>query len=467
MKLVLIFVLFLSSVWACDPSGGASADDPISDVTVEVHPRVSTVLIVKWKQNSPTDSVWLRFTFENEEYFESPKKPGKIGDHEEVILGVPSETEVTFYIVNENGGNEVDSQAYTGTTGALPTQMPKPTLLEYDPSLAGPDRWNLGSVENTKSASTYYNSAYWIYILDRQARVVWYFKDPLDCRILFPMVSADGTHIVYDVNGYAGGERISSIHRATLDLEYDEEIEMGDLNWDYAEKPDGTILYSMVDWGTIGASLLVLLERRPDGTVREIWDCQPWVDSLGLDPECYSNTVNWNPGRDSVLLSMPYLNTIMEIERETGDILGQWGDAPGSWGFIPADAGLEFNHYPTITEDGTLLVSSHLPGGTQPGEHRIMEFEIDEENRTLREHWTYGDGIYDWPMLSGEATRMENGNTLINYGTGGSIREVTPDKQTAWRVLWDAGFPEEEKNKLCGHNTFINDLYALNLGPEE
>jgi hypothetical protein len=107
MKSALISAVFFLCVCGCDQSGGASAGSPISDVTVEVHPRVSTVLIVSWEQNTQTDGVWLRFTFENEEYFESPKKPGEIGDHLEVILGVPSETIVTFYIMNESGGTEV------------------------------------------------------------------------------------------------------------------------------------------------------------------------------------------------------------------------------------------------------------------------------------------------------------------------------------------------------------------------
>jgi hypothetical protein len=343
------------------------------------------------------------------------------------------------------------------------------TVATYEPSLAGSDRWNLGSVEDTQDTSTYYESAYWIYILDRQARIVWYYKDPLDSRILFPLVSADGTHITYDVNRFDWYGRVSVIHRATLDFEYEEEIEMDNMSWGYAEEPDGKIIYNTVDYGGGGGGWdmpLTLYERQPDGTVRQIWESGTWAAGLGISEECYSNTVNWDPERDTVLLSMPYLNTVLEIDRESGNLRSQWGDAPGSWAFYPASAGLEFNHYPTITKDGTFMVSSHIPGGDQPGAHRIMEFELDEENQVLKELWTYGEGIDDWSMYSGEAFRMENGNTLINFGTAGSIREVTPDKETAWHVLWDADFPQEDYNKLCGHNVFVDDLYALNKGPD-
>ena len=40
-------------------------------------------------------------------------------------------------------------------------------------------------------------------------------------------------------------------------------------------------------------------------------------------------------------------------------------------------------------------------------------------------------------MYKGMAIRLPNGNTLANYGTGGVIREITPDKQTVFHVKFD------------------------------
>jgi hypothetical protein len=62
------------------------------------------------------------------------------------------------------------------------------------------------------------------------------------------------------------------------------------------------------------------------------------------------------------------------------------------------------------------------------------------------------------------AIRLANGNTLGNYGTGGVIREVTPDKQLAFHVKWDAEGGNDAYNKMVGHNEFIDDLYSLNVG---
>jgi hypothetical protein len=65
------------------------------------------------------------------------------------------------------------------------------------------------------------------------------------------------------------------------------------------------------------------------------------------------------------------------------------------------------------------------------------------------------------------AIRLENGNTLGNYGTGGVIREITPDKETVFHVKFDYESGNDVYNKMVGHNVLIDDLYALNAGGPE
>jgi hypothetical protein len=115
-------------------------------------------------------------------------------------------------------------------------------------------------------------------------------------------------------------------------------------------------------------------------------------------------------------------------------------------------------------------VSSHLPGFENTNEpvanqHAFLEFEIDRVNEQLVEVWRYTDGP-EWPQAKGMAIRLANGNTLGNYGTGGVIREITPDKQTVFHVKFDTEGGDDFFNKMVGHNVLIDDLYALNgTGP--
>ena len=169
--------------------------EAVSDISLEEHPKVATILVLTWTQNLKVDSTWIEFMFENNEWISTPKKPGDTGTRSEVILGVPEDTEVTVRIVNEEKGSTWQSDTINGTTGALPSGLPEPTLVEFNQSLASSHKWMLGSVENTEEPKDYWESPYWAYIMDRKARIVWYYHNPLDSRILFSRISPDGTHI--------------------------------------------------------------------------------------------------------------------------------------------------------------------------------------------------------------------------------------------------------------------------------
>ncbi|MCP4606406.1 MAG: hypothetical protein GY847_38845 [Proteobacteria bacterium] len=456
-----------------DSDGDSDSDSVhqiISGVSVEVHPLVKTFLVVRWKQHVEANSVWLEFSFKGEEERESPARSASVGDHETLILGAPGETEVSFKIVNEFDSSIIRSDTYTGTTGIVPSKMPIPEFISHNPSIAVDDRWLLGSVEDSASPTAYYENPFWLFILDRKGRVVWYYKDPTDARMLFPQVSVDGSHILVDKAGFdfLGGSINTRIQRLTLDHSYTEELKVPKISWGFDETEDGNIVYDTLISGTAltNVAISALKEIEPDGTIREIWRCDSWVKDLGLNPQnCYSNTVNWHAKRDTVILSMPRNDTVLEINKETGDVIRQWGSLGGSWDYGAQSTSFDFQHYAHITDDGTLLVSSH--SSDSESQHLFLEYRIDESQETIEEIWRYGDGVSDYAKYSGEAVLLANGNRLLNYGTGGVIREVTSDKETAWEVVWDAAFSDERNNKFIGHTVFIDDLYALIEGPKE
>ena len=157
-----------------------------------------------------------------------------------------------------------------------------------------------------------------------------------------------------------------------------------------------------------------------------------------------------------MLWSLPYHDTVVEVDRDSGDVLRVFGEIGATHITDPANALFDFQHYPNYTPDGTLLVSMHIEGTDD--QQRAREYVVDDGTFTLTEVWSYGEGVDEYAYYSGEAYRLANGNTLMNYGTGGAAREVTADKE----VVWDIEFPDRHLN---GHLTLIDDLYAL-LGPE-
>jgi hypothetical protein len=322
-----------------------------------------------------------------------------------------------------------------------------------------------GAVEDSDGGcgndSCYYHTTFWLYIMDRKGRIVWYYADPAsNATSSFQRIARDGEYIWIEKRPFSGNSA-RGVLKMTLDWEYFEQIDVPDLADCIDVTDDGSLLFDNARSGE-------LQEMTQDGEVRDIWNCH---DHFGVLFECYSNTINWNATDDTIVMSFPYEQTVIEIDRQSGDVVGQYGRASGSYAFSPDSWEFGFQHFPNITKDGTLIVSSHMPGygdTFEPvaGQHAFVEFEIDRESETLTEKWFYNEGE-EWAMFKGMVIRLPNDNTLGNYGTGGVIREITPEKETAFHVKFDVEEGNDFFNKMVGHNVLLDDLYALNGGGPE
>ncbi len=455
-------------------SGGNGASPTPSDehagsVEVSVHDDVNTILVVTWEQLVAADGTWLEFSFEGSDVMRSPNVAGTLGSHREVVLGVPGDTTVSISVVSQIGDELFATTPVEGTTDSVPASMPVPTVMDYDPERASPERFLLGAVEDSadnvaNNLNSYLQYQAWLYIIDRQGRVVWYYSDPSrNAASGFPRVARDGKYLIVEQSRVGPQGRLLKM---SLDREYFEAMDLPIADaFDVTD--DGSILY---DEGYSGE----LHELSADGEDRVLWHCGTELD---LRPNCYTNTVNYNPFEDSILMSFPDSGAVVEIDRESGEMIGYYGNQDGAWDFAPPlenppeQWGFGFQHFPNISPTGTLMVSSHMPGYEDfeqtptANQHAFLEFAIDRENQTLTELWRYTEGP-EWPRARGMAMRLENGNTLANYGTGGVIREITPDKDTVFYVKFDIPSGNDAYNKLVGHNFFVADLYALNGAPE-
>jgi hypothetical protein len=52
----------------------------------------------------------------------------------------------------------------------------------------------------------------------------------------------------------------------------------------------------------------------------------------------------------------------------------------------------------------------------------------------------------------------------VNYGSGGVIREITPDRKAVFEVKFDVATGDDYYNKMVGDTLLVDDLYALNGG---
>ncbi len=427
------------------PSGYAEA--MVGEVSWVLHPEIGSLVRVSWEQLAPA-TAWVEVSVDEGVWLESPARPVDEGAAGELVVGVPFGAEATLRIANDFGEGPLYAPEVPVATAPLPEGFPPPQLLESDPDRwDGDSRYLIGSVNEDTGGWTGGN--YWKWILDRQGRVVWAHLTPNHHWTLYMRVSQDGDDLLWDQQTFwpewdegAG----SQVHRWKIDGTTVETTPTPGLHHAFTELADGTLVWGAADWETES-----LVKRNPQGTTSTIWRCDGFHDQVGIDEVCQSNSLYWHEPTDSFLYSFYTTSTVVEIDHASGESLRWWGHLPGAWDFDPADSAFYWQHGAVFTEDGTLLVSTYreemIPEGV------VREYELDGDAETLRQVWHFGAGEYLWTVTAGEAHRLPGGNTLHNLGSGGRLREITPEGQ----VVWDVAFGE----RLLGRTVFVDDLYAF------
>ena len=238
----------------------------------------------------------------------------------------------------------------------------------------------------------------------------------------------------------------SSVVRMNIAGEILETVPTPGLHHPFTEREDGAIA-----WGAVQGYNEKLLVRDAAGTTTELWDCAAFLDDIGERGFCGSNTLRWDPRTGHFLYSFYSLETMVEIDGATGDLVRWLGHVGGSWGFERPEHAFWWQHGGYYTDAGTLLVSSK---DRDNGDETVVnEYALDEETQALALIWSFGSGEGIYGDVMGEAHRLPGGNTLHNYGSAARLREITPAGEVVWDVRWDGDF--------MGRSTPLDDLYAL------
>ncbi len=172
----------------------------------------------------------------------------------------------------------------------------------------------------------------------------------------------------------------------------------------------------------------------------------------------HSNAIVYIPETNDVLVSTNHLSAHYKIDWETGDLEWIFGD-PAGWRepwdskLLAPEGELQWAYYQhgiERTPQGTWILydnggeramppNSMLPPDQQFS--RVVEFDIDEENKTVRQVWSYGPD-QEWfmsPFISDADWLPETGNVLITDGgrfTGPDGKPMTHFGGRNWaRVL--------------------------------
>jgi len=428
-----------------DTTGG---DDGISGISWRLHDEIESLVYVSWSQVAEA-TAYVEYRFDDEEWSRTPEALLPAGQHEALLLGIPYETELSFRVVNGTGDAAIVSGEHSATTGAWPEGLPRPFLVGGDPARWEPTgSYLLGSINEEPGG--WVGGNYWKFILDREGRVVWAHLTPDHNWSIYLHVSRDGDDILYDDFTYwsnwdEGAD--SRVHRIKLDLSLVETYDTPGGHHAFTELPDESLV-----WGAAGWESEALVRGNADGSTEVLWDCEDFHQSVGVHTMCQSNSLYWHEPTDSFLYSFYTTETVVEIDAATGATLRHFGHVPGSWAFDPPDSAFFWQHGVSYTDSDTLLVSTHALAGSN--ELVVREYELDGDNETLTQVWSFGEGESCHGPYAGEAHRLPSGNTLHNFGSGALVREITPGDEVVWEVQWSG-------DRLLGRTVWLQDLYAF------
>jgi hypothetical protein len=436
---------------ACrDADPPPTTEGSLTAVEARVSENVGSVLVVSWQQTG-TAEVSVAFAVDGEPFVHSPVRSLGAGAHEELLLGVPFDDDVTWRIEATNDAGTTTTPEVVTRTGPTPEFLPVAQVLESDPT-----RWDADArffLTALNGSGRGYLDPYYTFITDRLGRVVWAVETPDARMTMHPRIAFDGRSMLIDHNSFWAifdGGAASTIHRVLIDGTEVESWDTPGLHHPFTELPDGSIAYGR---STRGYETETLDLVHPDRTTTSLWDCDAWLEGIPRSGECGSNTLNYDAATDTFLFSFYSLDTVVEIDAQGGLATRWFGNVPGSYAFDPPESQFWWQHGGYWTSAGTFLTSTYVE---EDGVETVArEYAVDEATKTLHEvsNFGVGDGIFGSTM--GEAHLLSNGNLLHNTGSAQRLREATPDGTVVWDIVWDNVDGE------IGRSTPIRDLYDL------
>ena len=125
------------------------------------------------------------------------------------------------------------------------------------------------------------------------------------------------------------------------------------------------------------------------------------------------------------IISNRNMSEVTKISRQTGEIMWRMGGQNNEFTFINDPLNGFFDqHDASRTPTGTLMIFDnglhHIPPQT-----RVVEYQIDEVNKTATLVWQHSNPNGDVSQITGNAQRLSNGNTFISWGRRTTIPSPT------------------------------------------
>ncbi|HHX77343.1 MAG TPA: aryl-sulfate sulfotransferase [Firmicutes bacterium] len=233
--------------------------------------------------------------------------------------------------------------------------------------------------------------------------------------------------------------------------------------------------------------------------MRELWDLHEYVSSPTYDYNSqdwlHVNSIWLCPGEDAILVSGRHQDSFFKVDLAKSEIVWvmtedyeQYTDAFKEKLLTPIGDDFEYvwgQHNISMMPNGRILVfdngdgrskdSDKMKPFTDPDNYsRVVIYEVDEKNMTVKQVWQYGKERYQ-ELFSAHICGMDafgNNHFLMNFGGAaegnipGILAMMNPGLQRAFFIEWrdDEVIWELEISGANVYQTDRMDLYDINQG---
>jgi hypothetical protein len=409
-------------------------------LSFSLSPKISTVGIVTWSTTlaSPTEA-HIDFGLDTSYGMTAPVDLTQ-ADNRTLLLGMKPLRTYHFQISATDGYGTCTSGDNTIATGAQPNGMQNPTITTNDASaLYG------GFLVTGQYSLTLGNGAP-AFILDKDGTYVWWYTVPGSDATGVTM-SYDGNYIW--INSADVPSNTAHVHRVSMDglIDEDHSEEFAGLSHQLTVLPDETVAF--YTYGTNMCDDIKL--RAPDGTITTLVNAKTAHGGSGA---CHVNAIFYSSLDDTLVFSDLDNNCLTKITRTgatvwvlnggvTGGPVSSFSDGAIIWfggehGFhiLGLDDFVIFNNNSLRPAGSSTMWGDAI--GDQSGSQAI-EVKLDLSAMTATETWSYkGTGLND--DVLGDAQRLPNGNTMVDFATKGTIREVDADGNLLQEIKTQTNF---------------------------
>ena len=422
--------------------GGASSGEPPSDVATRPNDVVATVVNISWTTLAPTSGYVEYGTAELDR--RTPVETEARAAHSVSLLGLAPDTVYNYRVVTAGAGA---SPINTLRTGDLPVGMPPLTQTGE-----GHTGFTIVPILGATTAVT---------IIDAQGQIVWYHQDDRELDFYRARLAIDGKSLLYNAASVSGDPSdASELVRVALDGSSTSSIPVPLLAHDFVEHPDGTLGAIVVEYRDDDAGTPIrgdsIVEIDPNGERRTIWsswDCFDLAEEQGDDLThgwTFANALDYGPTEQAYYLGMRNFSSIAKIDRASGTCEWVFGLTAATIDFAP-DAEVFLHQHQFQVRGNHILVMDN--DGSPGNESRVLEYELDFERNLATQIWSYVSNPSVYTFVLGEPTRLDDGDTFINWSAAGQMERVTGEGASRWKLNTGAGF-------VFGFSTLADTLYG-------